>query len=344
MNWAKNSINKLTEAKKNLGNREGPNVIWLRENEDDTKLRIWDYSLKNGTPTLSQSLNDWEEGLACLAGKPNMGKSTILVNMMMGALQLQDDIIIVDISLDDPYKKRYQQYVACMTGLYYQEITTKTTLTEQKARLKEEAENKLFDWYTNDRLRTIEAFERDITEDNIEILRHFREPEEIFRLMRELRAEYPNKKIAFFIDAWNNLDFSKAKGASDISQANYYLARFQEFANDLGIMVMLSAHLRKIDGKGKPTLEDIKGTSDMSYNVVWAGIVVNQLKERTLKKPLVHHEDGKLLPVVAIEIAKTKTSTVEGELLYVLDSGKCGLKPLNKLEYENYRDKYRGIA
>jgi hypothetical protein len=342
MNWAENSIAKLREAKKSLGHRSGPNVIWMKEREDDSKLRVWDYSLKNGIPTLASALNDWEEGIACLAGKPNSGKSTVLVNMMLGALQNNEDIMILDITLDDPYKKRYEQYIASMTGLYYQEITTKTDLSDTKIRLKQEAEDKIINWYETDRLRTIEAVEKFTTEDDISTTKHFRDPEEIFRLMRSVREQYPNKKIAVFLDAWNNLDMTKAKGGSDISQANYYLAKFQEEANRLGIMVMISAHLRKGEKKSKPTLDDIKGTSDMAYNVVWAGIVINELRERTLKDPLTYESEGKLFPIAVIEIVKSKVSTVDGDLMYILNSGTCGLTPLHQIQYKEYRDKYRG--
>lgn len=160
--------------------------------------------------------------------------------------------------------------------------------------------------------------------------------------MRSVREQYPNKKIAIFLDAWNNLDMTRAKGSNDISQANYYLAKFQEETNRLGIMLMLSAHLRKGERRVKPSLDDIKGTSDMSYNVVWAGIVINELRERALKDPLVHRENDKLYPVAVVEIVKTKVSTVDGDLMYVLNSGTCGLTPLHQVQYEEYRDKYRG--
>lgn len=342
MNWAKNSIEKLEAAKRSLGKRSGPNIRWLKEREDDTTLRVCDYNLKNGIPTLAATLNDFEEGIACLAGKPNSGKSTILVNMMMQATE-NNDMLIIDISLDDPYKKRFEQYIASLTGLYYQEITTKVNLTEEKIDLKDKAEAKLRDWYTTDKLRTIEAIEKHTTEDGMTITRHFREPEEIFRLMREARAQYPDKKIAIFLDAWNNLDVTKARAASDISQANFYLAKFQEEANKLGIMIMISAHLRKSEkGRRRPSLDDIKGTSDMAYNVVWAGIVVNELRENALKDPLVFKEQDKIYPVVVIDVVKTKVSTWDLPLYYVLKSGQCRIEPLHMYQYEEYRDKFLG--
>jgi len=341
--WGQNSLTKLEEASKSLGNRSGPNIIWLKEKEDDTKLRVWDYSLKNGIPTLSSALTDWEEGIACLAGKPNSGKSTVLVNMMMGCLKLNDNVLVIDITLDDPYKKRYEQYVASMTGLYYQEITTKIDdMPETKKQSKIEAENVLRQWYTDESLWTLEATEREITEDGLEVTRKFSDPNEIYRIMRFARKSYPDKKIVVFIDAWNNLDFSGSKSTSELGQSNDHLRKLQAEANELGVMVMLSAHLRKGERKSKPVLEDIKGTSDLIFNVVWAGIVINEFREGYLKEPLLYKEGDKNYPAIVIEINKTKVSTVDGDIIYGLDSGRCGLKPLNRIEYENLRTKYIG--
>jgi hypothetical protein len=208
--------------------------------------------------------------------------------------------------------------------------------------LRQAAEEKLIKWYKEDKLRTIEASETEVYEDGLKLKRQYRKPEEIFRLLRSVREQYPNKKIVVFLDAWNNLDMSGHKSSSDISQANHYLGKLQEEVNELGIMFMISAHLRKMERKARPTLDDIKGTSDMQYHVVWAGIVVNELKERTLKDPLVHRVQDTLYPVLVIENVKNKVSTVDGDLMYVLNSGRCGLTPLHHVEYVEYRGIYRG--
>lgn len=340
MNWSENSIAKLRKAKKALGNRTGPNVRWLDEKEDDSKLRICSYDLEEGIPTFSSVLNDFEEGIACLAGKPNNGKSTILVNMMLQACKLNKDILVIDISLDDPYKKRFEQYIASLTGLVYQEITTRTDLSPEKVTRKEQAEALLEQFYTDDTLRTIEAIEKYTDDAGILKTRHYREPEEIFRLMKEVRDLYPERKIVIFIDAWNNLDISKAKGTNELSQYNHCLNRFQEEANKLGIMVMVSAHLRKGEGKRKLGLDDIKGTSDMAYTAVWAGIVINELREKVLDNPLYYEDGDKIYPIVTIEIAKTKVSTWDLPMHYILKSGQCGLEALQRYQYITYRDKY----
>lgn len=341
-NWATNSIKKLEVAKASLGKRTGPNIIWMKEKEDDKKLRVCEYNLLNGMPTLSSSLNDFEEGIACFAGRPNSGKSTLLVNMMTQAADLNDNLLILDLSLDDPYKKRYEQYVASLTGLYYQEITTHTDLNDVKLKLREEADAKIISWYKEDKLRTIEASEKIYSKiGGAEKTVSYRQFENIFRLMRETRESNPDKKIALFIDAWNNLDYSGGKGGSDLSQTNYQLAKLQEEANRLGIMVIISAHLRKTTDK-KPGIEDIKGTSDMAYNVVWAGIVRNEFRENLYKEPLLYRDGNKMYPVITVEVVKTKVSSWDMTLAYGLKSAQCKIIPLQQYEYQTMLDIMNG--
>lgn len=343
MDWAKNSIDKLNAAKKSLGNRRGPSVLWMKEREDDAKLRICDYKLKNGIPTMAQTLCDFGEGgIACLAGAPNSGKSSIIVNMMLGACELNKDLLIIDVTLDDPYRKRYQQYIACLTGLAYQQITT-GEMTDREKQEMTDAENKILKFYSEDKLRTLEAIEKHTTPDGMEVTRHFREPEEICRIMREARKEKPNHKIAIFIDAWNDLDFSKGKGSGDLSQVNYYLAKLKEEANKHMIMLFISAHLRKREpGKKKPGIDEIKGTSDMAYSSVWAGIVTNEMRESMLKEPLEYTEQDKIYPVIVVDVVKTKMSTWDMPMLYVLKALSCQIIPLHDYQYKNYLDIYRG--
>ncbi len=343
MNWIENSKKKLKAALSKQGNRSGPYLQWLKERQDDSKLRICNWNLSNGIPTFSSAFHDLESGLVCFAGRPNSGKSTLLVNLMLGVCSLNDDTIVLDISLDDPYLKRYQQYIAALSGLTYQEITTSLNLSDTKKKLLEDSQKVIEKLYTEDKLRTIEAIETNEVAGEM-VYYSFRQPETIFRLMRKTREEYPNKKIILMIDAWNNLDLSSAKGNSDLSQANYYLGKFQEEANKLEIIVILSAHLRKSEKKHqKSDLDDIKGTSDMAYNVVWAGIVRNELRENILKSPLVYEEGDKMYPVVAIDVVKTKVSTWDMPLLYVLMSGQCGIKPLEDYEYNQYLQEYLGV-
>jgi replicative DNA helicase len=337
---AKHLATKLQIARESLGNRTGPNVLWMNEYEDDTQLRIHKYDLSNGIPTMAAALTDFNKGIACIAGLPNAGKTTLLINMMLGGLQNDPDLIVVDISLDDPFDKRYTQYICALTGLHYQELTTDVELSPAKQALRDKADALLDQLVAEGRLRIYEAKETITLSDGRDVKVSMRNFKNVFREMRKLRAKHPDKKFAFFIDAWNNMDTSN-NGMESLNTTNAWLGSLQEEANTNEVMVFLNAHLRKTMGR-KATLEDIKGTSDMAYNVVWAMILRNEYRENAFIKPLMYNESGVIYPVVVGDIVKTKVSTWDTPLLYGLKAGQCKIIPLDPSLYMLLLEEYRG--
>jgi len=332
-------LRKLNKVKESLGKRKGPNVIWLRENEDDTKLTIPDPNGKTGINTMSRALTDFEEGIAVLTGKPNSGKSTILVNMMLQSLSLNNDLVVIDFSFDDNAKKRYQQYVASQSGLTYQEITTSTDLTPNQLLAKKQAEQRLEELIKTRRLYLFESSEQ--FEDGFWAIR---KPERMMMIGKMVRDEHPGKKIAVFVDAWNDVDTSDAKGSNDLERSRNVLRDLQDWSTDQKLMVFLSAHLRKTND-GKPGMDDIKGIGELSYNAVWIGLVRNELRENVLTEPLVYEEGEFLYPIATVETVKTKSSCWDLPIFYVLKAMMCGLKPLTRQEsigiFSQYKEKRR---
>ena len=215
------ALNKFEQARSTLGTRTGPNVRWLQEAEDDSKLVLPKKDLTNGIPTLARATMDFESGIACYLGQPNHGKSTLIVNQIAGGLELNDDLLCVDLSLDDALKKRYVQYLACLTGLHYSTINVPQSASEAERMRLQQADAKIKGWVESGRLLPLEASER--------IRTTFEEQEKMHRidtrhyktqlnLMTRLRDKYPDKKIAFFIDAWNNLDYTNSPGEGDLNQ------------------------------------------------------------------------------------------------------------------------------
>ena len=108
-------------------------------------------------------------------------------------------------------------------------------------------------------------------------------------------------------------------------------------------MVFVSAHARKTMGAKKLSLEDIKGTKNMEYNCVFGGIVRNEVRENALLEPLLwEDQDGQEYPILTIEIGKTKVSSWDMPLFYILKAAQCQLKPLAKYEYETFIELYEG--
>lgn len=339
-NFSNHFIKKTEEIKKSLGKRSGPNIKWLKEKENDSKLAFPKPDFSTGICTLSRRLTDFESGVGVIAGEPNFGKSTLLVNMALQSLQLNEDLIVVDVSLDDPGKKRYIQYMAAITGMFYQEISTDPALlTANQLVSKEAAHNTIQELYKSGRLWTFESWEDIKLKSGSSRTLQVNEFETLFTLMSHIRKFFPTKKIVFFIDAWNNLDYSSGKGFNDTAQQSYYVDLLKAESSKYEIMSIISAHLRKTNNK-KPQLEDIMGPKRLEYANDWTFILRNEWKENWADDPLTYEVGDEMFPMLILEPGKNKVSAWNDPCFYGLLSGSCGIYPLSKQEYISTYAKY----
>lgn len=327
-------LDKIRTAKAGLGLRDRPNILWLDEYEDDSRVRYVDRNLKNGIPTMAQALTDGENGLFVLGGLPNAGKSTLITNMEVQGLQLNPELMIVDLSFDDDVKKRYQQWIAALTGLRYQEITTRTELSAGQRLARTKADEWLESMIQQDRLRIYDG-DYPIKNREGKVLRrvNLRRIDNIISLMGQVRRKYPERKIAFFVDAWNDIDIPGSKYSSDLNESNSAVNNLKQQTHDTNTIVFMSCHLRKTQGR-KASLEDLKGTSGLGYAAVWAAIFRNELRENAVTDPLVYEDaDGRIWATGIVDIVKSKVSACDMPLIYALMADRCGIKPLRPEEY-----------
>lgn len=336
-NIVKRQLERLKDTTSRLGTRTGPNIIWLKENENDKVLRMPYKDFREGINTLSASLGDLAKGLAIIGGLPNQGKSTILTNMQSGSLRLNDDVMVLDFTLDDDFDKRFQQHVACLSGLTYQQITTKSNLTDAQVKAKDDAIDQIATWFKEDRIRFYEPIQQVYNGQGKLIDVNYRSLPNILTAISAARATYPERKIVVTIDAWNNIQLQAPSGnATEIATVNEQLGKFKAKIESLGVVVLVSAHLRKGTAGGEPSIEDLKGTSDLAYNNLWTGIVINAFKSGDDNPPMWEDENGRELPVIRIMVPKSKVSAWTYPLIYALDDSRCRLVPLSRLDYSHF--------
>lgn len=336
-------LEKIRAAKNSLGKRVRPNVLWLEEFEDDNRIRFPSKRLADGIPSMAQALTDLENGIAVIGGLPNAGKSTLLTNMEVQSLRLNPELMIIDLSFDDDVKKRYQQWVAAMTGLRYQEITTNLQLSDAQLKQREAADVWLEKMITEDRLRIYDG-DYPVRNADGKVLRrvNLRKIENIISLMGRVRKQYPDRKICFMIDAWNDIDIQGSRWNSDVTEGSVAVNNLKQQTHDTNCMVLMSCHLRKTQGR-KASLEDLKGTSGLGYAAVWASIFRNELRENSATDPLTwEDDDGRLWPVGIVDVVKTKVSAWDWPLFYVLQADRCGIQPMDEEMYRVMYEEWTG--
>lgn len=334
---------KFKRVESTLGNRSGPNVRWMNEYADDSKLRLQTRDFSSGIPTLACTLNDFENGLAIIGGQPNAGKSTLIISMITGALQLNPDLVIVDFSFDDDAKKRYVQLMANLTGLHYSQLYTKSDLTEGQLRAKADAKKMVDQWIDERRYWPFEASEV-FNLKNKNITTTLRTIGVLKDTMKVLREQMPDKKLAFFVDAWNDIDLSEE--SEFVGKVDNVLSDLKETSSsaEVNAMMFFSAHIRKTEGRSpRIRLEDIKGTKAFEYAVKWGAIVRNEHRENALKNPLLLEREGRLYPVLIVETQKQKSSDWDRPLFYAMEDSQCRLLPPTPDEYQDLLQQYYSV-
>ena len=330
-------VDKFQKIVDGLGEQTGPALQWLAEKEDDTKFREMTKGYTDGIPTINQSWSDFACGLAFIASRANAGKSTLLTNLQHGLITLNKEVIIVDISLDDYPKKRFQQHVASMSGLRYRHISNPATIPERLRPNWEEAKETFFKWIKEEKLVPLESTERNVDDRDIEI----RDFQTICYLMKKYRNDYPNHHIIFFIDAWNNISVDNAPKGSEIERGNYVLRALKNTSEDCMIRCVISAHIRKTLEK-QISVQDIKGTSNIEYDAVSIFLLRNEYREGTLAEPLMYDSGEFDLPILSLQHVKTKVSECDRPLYYPANISSCQIITPHPLEYKSIDEVARG--
>jgi hypothetical protein len=330
-------IDGFNEVISKLGTRVGPHIMYFNEQANDTKIREFKRDFSDGIGTINQVLSDCTSGMVIIAGRANAGKSTFLTALEVGALRNNPDTLVVDISLDDPIKKRYQQLICCMSGLRYTEVANPSLLTDSQLARRDAAQKELYQWIEDERFYPLQALQK-ISEERYLKIRDYKH---ILYFAKYIRDLNPDKKIIFTIDAWNNIDYSSAGSGTEKMLTDGMLGELKACFEQNEIIAFISAHLRKTKEK-RVDIQDVKGTSDLEYHATVTLIVRNELKENQLVEPLMFDHEGRELPVLVLECPKNKGSEWTSNLYYPLDSSRNTLLMPSPQDYKALHTTYIG--
>lgn len=268
--------------------------------------------------------------------------SSLLITMMTNLLRLNDNVVVLDISLDDPSSKRNVQLRANLSGLNYQQIGIPSELTGSQREALGKADLVIEDWITNGRLIQFESSEDIDGKYSVTI----NDATKVFDLLETTRKLYPNPetKIVMFLDAWNDVNFRGGwKEGNDLSSSEAFLNQLKSKTQELEILGWLSAHTRKLESNKSTliTLQDVKGTSTLESNCVWGGIIRNDYREDLVEDPPTIDINGIQYPIIRAETRKTKVSSWDLPWYGILKANSCQVLPVHPDQYTTFLYKQR---
>lgn len=277
-----------------------------------------EYYLDWGSPLMNEALRGARGGMSILiGGLPNFGKSIYLTSTTLKILENNDNLVVVDFSLDDPKSKRITQYVASLSRLEMNTVDFANQIEDIVSREKfEVACNMIKNWIKNNNLYIYEN-----SSGTTDIVNQA-EIKFISDSITKLRDKHPDKKLVVIIDSLNDIE------AANISRNDDPLVKSEGITKQLNrcivrndALLLATTHLRKNGGR-RPTLEDLKGNNFLAYSAKAAIGIHNEMKLLDTKAKVYWEYLKKdnitrvRMPVVEAHFIKSKVSAFNGTIFF----------------------------
>lgn len=279
--------------------------MWDFVNQFENKS--WDSSnvgLNSGWPTWNAAFDGGiRPGLYFIAADSNIGKSHVINQLGQQLVDLNDDVFVLDFSLDDPKEDRFCRIVACTENVPINLVKSPHAFQDRPyALLKRQnginrvrasvSKYKLFDSSDTSYIEDIVA--------------------EVKRAKTKFDEQGVHKKIVVLVDNFHDLTTRTQASLQDNAKYEYLASACADLAIREDIVVICTAELRKANGKMRPTPDDIRSASKIKYEAKAIILLYSDLHYRGEAAEVTYELQGKKMPVLECHFAKNKFGSFKG--------------------------------
>ena len=195
-------------------------------------------------------------GFIILAGDSNLGKSAFITQLGWGIVENNQDVYVMDFSLDDAMPDKLARVAACSGKLIINAVKTPLNymnyplmlIRRKNAILNLRAHVGQYRAYDS----TFSTFVEDIEKEVEEKLIYF-------------HSNGIDKKLVVLIDNFHDLNIASQPGLTDKNKFDYLAQWCSDLAIKHNITVVCSAELKKLNGNRRPMLDDIREAVKIKY-------------------------------------------------------------------------------
>jgi replicative DNA helicase len=243
------------------------------------------------------------------AGDANVGKTGFMFELALRLAKLNENIMVLFMSIDDSRQQAIARLVALESGLRINQVS-----------------HPLQNIHTDEERITLESGWRSIrklVEENkfsIKDNTHGNTLDFAEGWIRWAKENYPDREIAFFLDNFHKLGDERSQ--DERIRFKHASARIHAMKNKLHFTAICTMEIRKFVGGAsqRPVLQDISESKQMEYDNNLIGMVYSDLHAKRQEAKVFWTEliDGVSVdkPVIEIDIQKNKISEFKGELYY----------------------------
>lgn len=245
---AKSELDKIDEE------TETEQMPDINKQADSIDFDVKNYGLKSGVDKINKHFGGWFRGdLIILAGRPGMGKSSVVIQEMIQAI-LNDEVVVM-FSLEMAYKEFLFRCASYLTGIDYGNI--------KKHNLNQDEKQFIYKALNFIKTKKIFIFDKKITH------------QQVVDLSKKIKRKHGLDRV--FVDHIGLFKMPKGKNKNDaIGEITNYL---KSYAKELDVPIMALSQLsRQVELRGgmkRPMLSDLRDSGEVEQD---ADVVVFVLR------------------------------------------------------------------
>ena len=248
-------------------------------------------------------------GFIILAGDSNLGKSAFITQLAWGIVENNQDVYVMDFSLDDAMPDKLARVAACSGKLIINAVKTPLNYMNYPLMLIRR-KNAILNLRANvGKYRAYDSMFSTFIED-IE--------KEIEEKLVFFDANGINKKIVVCIDNFHDLNIASEPRLQDKEKYDKLAQWCSDLAIKHNITIICSAELKKLNGNRRPILDDIREAVKIKYEAKAVLLVYNEVHYKGDGADIFFMKQNNPFkqPVFEVHFAKNKFGTYKGRAFF----------------------------
>ena len=248
-------------------------------------------------------------GFIILAGDSNLGKSAFITQLAWGIVENNQDVYVMDFSLDDAMPDKLARVAACSGKLIINAVKTPLNYMNYPLMLIRR-KNAILNLRANvGKYRAYDSMFSTFIED-IE--------KEIEEKLVFFDANGINKKIVVCIDNFHDLNIASEPRLQDKEKYDKLAQWCSDLAIKHNITIVCSAELKKLNGNRRPILDDIREAVKIKYEAKAVLLVYNEVHYKGDGADIFFMKQNNPFkqPIFEVHFAKNKFGTYKGRAFF----------------------------
>lgn len=302
------------------GNQQKVDFIYPQRPVEEYQLAMWDVLDKFEQSAWSPSNTGIKTGYDCIdkafdgglypgftvvAGDSNLGKTALMTNLAWNIIRNNNDVYVMDFSLDDSMPEKLGRMAACSGKLIINAVRTPLRYQNYPLMLIRR-KNALINLRSmSDKYRSYDASFSTFVEDI---------QEEIQKKLIYFDEHNINKKVVVFIDNFHDMDLRDQPNLSAKDKFDTLAQWCSDFSTKYNVTMVCSAELKKLNGIRRPQLDDLRETVKIKYAAKAVLLVYNEVHYKGEAANIYYSINGNPFkqPIFEIHFAKNKYGTYKG--------------------------------